>query len=268
MAQELVADGAVPGLAIAVVHDDEVVYLERLRPARGRQAGDRRRRHGVPDRLALQAGVLDRRGGAGQRGARVLGQPDRRPRTRPSRCTTPIRPPGDACATCSRTAAGCPAPPATTSRRSATTATTILQRLRLVPPSSSFRAGYSYSNVGLTAGGARGGEADRQGLGEGRRGEALPAARHGLDQLAPHRLPGARQPRRAARQARRRLGGAGQARSRRAGAGRRRQLDGARSRRMDAPGARQRQLCRQAADRRRRARRDACAADGARRRIP
>ncbi|UXN66557.1 beta-lactamase family protein (plasmid) [Phyllobacterium sp. A18/5-2] len=37
-------------------------------------------------------------------------------------------------------------------RSSVTTATRILQRLRQVKPSSSFRSGYSYSNFGLTAG--------------------------------------------------------------------------------------------------------------------
>ena len=73
--------------------------------------------------------------------------------TRPSRSTTPIRPRRSRCATSSTTAAACPAPAGDDleddrlrpRRRS-------MHRLRLVPPSSSFRAGYAYSNAGLTVG--------------------------------------------------------------------------------------------------------------------
>ena len=75
--------------------------------------------------------------------------------------------------------------------------------------SSSFRAGYSYSNFGLTEGGVAAARPTGKAWEDDRRRAALPAARHDLDQLAPRRLPGARQPRRAARPARRRLGGQG-----------------------------------------------------------
>ncbi len=93
---------------------------------------------------------------------------------------------------------GLPAPPATTSRTSATTATKSAALALRVLPSSSFRAGYLLQQFRADRRRRRGGEADRQALGRGRRGEALPAARHDLHQLAPRRLRQARQPGRAA----------------------------------------------------------------------
>ena len=87
-----------------------------LRRAPGRPARSGRRRHGVPARLGLQAALLDRRVGAGERRQGLVGQPYPRYRSRalPSR-TSSQRPPSRS-ATCSPIAAGCPAMSATTSR--------------------------------------------------------------------------------------------------------------------------------------------------------
>ena len=82
----------------------------------------------------------------------------------------------------------------------------ILRRMRLVAPSSSFRAGYSYSNFGLTEGAVAAARPTAR-LGRRRRRKTISAARHGSDQFALCRLPPAKQPRRAACQAGRSLGG-------------------------------------------------------------
>ena len=143
---------------------------------------------------------------------------------------------------------------------------TIMQRLRLIPPVVELPRRLRLQQRRPDPGRAGGGDGDRQGLGDRRRGAALRAPRHGLDQLPPRRLPGAREPGGAARQARRHLGGAGAARRRRAGAGGRRQLHGAGPGRMDAAGARRRRARRRGVHPRGRDRRHARAADGARRR--
>ena len=151
-----------PALAIAVVHDDEVVYLGGFGLREVGKPGDRRRRHRVPDRLDVEADLGDRRREAGQRRRRRLGQPHRRPRTRPSALHDPyptaevtrhrpLQPPQRPARHPRRRPRGDRLRPR---RRSCA-------RLRLVPPSSSFRAGYAYSQRRPHPRGARRGDADR-----------------------------------------------------------------------------------------------------------
>jgi CubicO group peptidase (beta-lactamase class C family) len=82
----------------------------------------------------------------------------------------------------------------------------ILRRLRFVPASSSFRAGYSYSNFGLTEGAVAAVKPNGAGMGGRCRGEALSAARHDGDQLPPCRFSDPHRPRRTSHQGRRRVG--------------------------------------------------------------
>jgi hypothetical protein len=81
MAAKLVADRAVPGLSIAVVYEDQIVYLEGfgLREMGKPETVDADT--GLPDRLAVEAGLLDGHREAGQRRHRLLGFEDRRPRS-------------------------------------------------------------------------------------------------------------------------------------------------------------------------------------------
>ena len=62
------------------------------------------------------------------------------------------------------------------------------ERLRLVPPSSSFRAGYSYTNAGLTVGALAAARPTGKDWETRRRGAAVRAARHDLDELSPRRF--------------------------------------------------------------------------------
>ena len=239
MARELTANGAVPGLAIAVVHDDEVVYL----------GGFGLREMGKPETVDADT-VFQIASMSKPVSSTVVAKLVAEELVRWDSRMADLNP---------RFALHDPYPTAEVtlrdlfSHRSGLPGTSgddleaigydrdaIMLRLRLVPPSSSFRAGYAYSNAGLTQGGARGGDGDRQGLGDVAEerlfrplGMASTSYRH-ADFLARD------QPRGAARQARRRLGGAGRPRPRRPGAGRRRQLDGAGPRRVDAAGARPR----------------------------
>ena len=152
LARDAIAKGQVPGLAIAIVYKDEVVYLGGFGVRESGQARQGRCRHRVPARLVLEADVSDRRGGAGQRRCRRLGLAASPISIPPSSCTMPIRPSRSRSPTCSITGAACPAMPATTSRMLGFDRATILSRLHLLKPTSSFRAGYAYSNFGLTEG--------------------------------------------------------------------------------------------------------------------
>ena len=196
MAAKLVADGAVPGIAIVVVHADEVVYL----------GGFGLREVGKPEtvdadtvfQLASMSKPISATVVAKLVSDGVVGWDSRIADLNPAFQLHDPYPDrrGDRHRPASTTAAACPAPAATTSRRSASTARRSAQRLRLVPPSSSFRAGYAYSNAGLTQGRARRGDADRAALGEVAEERLYRPLGMAVDQLAPRRLRGAPQPRR------------------------------------------------------------------------
>ena len=127
----------------------------------------------------------------------------------------------------------------------------ILQRLRLLPPASSFRSAYAYSNFGLTAGAVAACEADGPILGGCRRGETLPTAWDDIDKLPACGLSRATGSGCLAHQGQWRLGREGAAQSGPAGAGRRSQLHGRRSGKLGTPGTRPRNVRREAPDRRR-----------------
>ncbi len=124
---------------------------EGLRPARARPARSDRRRHGVPDRLAVEAAHRDGRGGPRRGRRRRLGRSGRRPRSR-----LPARDPYPAAQVTVRDflthRSGLPGGAGNDLEAIGYGQGAILHRLRLVPPSSSFRAGYSYSNFGFTEG--------------------------------------------------------------------------------------------------------------------
>ena len=82
----------------------------------------------------------------------------------------------------------------------------ILHRLRLAKPAYSFRNGYSYSNFGLTEGAVAAAKNLGHGLGRSLRGQALQAARHEIDQFALSRFHQPTQPRLPARAGRRDVG--------------------------------------------------------------
>jgi len=233
MAAKLVADGAVPGIAIVVVHADEAVYL----------GGFGLREVGKPEtvdadtvfQLASMSKPISATVVAKLVSDDVLGWDSRIADLNPAFQLHDPFPTAEVTVTdLLNHRSGLPGTSGDDLEAIGFDRETIAARLRLVPPSSSFRAGYAYSNAGFTQGRARRGDADRAVLGGGRRGAALPAARHGRHQLAALRLRGAPQPGDAARPLAGRLGRARHARARRAGAGRRRQRLGARPRAVAA----------------------------------
>ena len=106
----------VPGLAIAVVHADKVVYLKGFGVREVGQAGRDRRGHGLPARVGLEAADRDRDRRPRRRRDRDVGLEDvgPRPRLPPVRATTCRA--RSRSATCSATAPGCPSTPATCSK--------------------------------------------------------------------------------------------------------------------------------------------------------
>ena len=118
---------------------------------------------------------------------------------------------------------------------------TILHRLRQVKPLSSFRSALFLQQFRSDRGRGRRGQGGRHELGGCGRSEALQAARYVLDQLALRGLPHPQQPRQPPRDDRREMAGGRQARSRSAVTGRRGQLQCARPGSVDAARARQRQ---------------------------
>ena len=196
MAAKLVADGAVPGIAIVVVHADEVVYL----------GGFGLREVGKPEtvdadtvfQLASMSKPISATVVAKLVSDGVVGWDSRIADLNPA---FQLHDPFPTAEVTRHRPAQPPQRPARHQRRRPRghrlrPRRRSPQRLRLVPPSSSFRAGYAYSNAGFTQGALAAAMADRAVLGEGRRGAALPAARHGRHQLAARRLRGAPQPRR------------------------------------------------------------------------
>ena len=148
-ARQVIDRKLVPGLSIAVVHRDEVVFLGAfgVRQVGKPEAG--RRRHGLPARLGLQAVGLDRRLGAGERGKVSW---DSRIRD-----IDPGFALQDELAAASVTVrdlfahrSGLPGNVGDDIEELGFTQGEILHRLRLAKPAYSFRNGYSYSNFGLT----------------------------------------------------------------------------------------------------------------------
>ncbi|MDQ0512734.1 serine hydrolase [Ancylobacter amanitiformis] len=151
LAAKAVADGQVPGLAIAVVQDNEVVFLKGYGL---REAG----KPGAVDadtvfQLAsfskpLSATVVARLVGKG-----VLGWDSTIASLDPSFQLHDAYPTQQLTVRDLFSHRSClPGDAGNELESLGYDRATILARLRLVPPSSSFRAGYSYSNFGLTAG--------------------------------------------------------------------------------------------------------------------
>jgi CubicO group peptidase (beta-lactamase class C family) len=151
MAEGLVADGAVPGLAIAVVHDDEVVYL----------GGFGLREAGRPETVDADT-VFQIASMSKPISSTVVAKLVTEGLVDWDSRIVELNP---------RFALHDPYPTAEVrlrdlfAHRSGLPGTSgddleaigydreaIMERLRLVPPSSSFRAGYAYSNAGLTQG--------------------------------------------------------------------------------------------------------------------
>ncbi|BCP51543.1 serine hydrolase [Kaistia sp. 32K] len=152
MAGKAIADHAVPGLAIAVVHQGEVVYLKGfgLREAGKPETVD-------PDtvfQIASLSKPVSSSVIAALVSAGILGWDSRIADLDPA---FRLR---DAYPTAELTVrdllahrSGLPGDAGNELEDIGFDRDTVLHRLRLVPPSSSFRAGYSYSNAGFTEGG-------------------------------------------------------------------------------------------------------------------
>lgn len=151
MARDMVATGGVPGLAIAIVHDDALVYLH----------GFGLRKVGSPEtvdgdtvfQIASMSKPLSATVVARLVGQRVLAWDSRIAELDPSFALH------DPYVTTEVTVrdlfnhrSGLPGSAGNDLEAIGFDRPTVMHRLRLVPPSSSFRAGYSYSNAGLTAG--------------------------------------------------------------------------------------------------------------------
>ena len=127
-------------------------YLEGLRPARGRQAGDGR--PPTPSSRSPRCRSRSprpswRRWSATGSWPGIRGSPTS---TRPSRSPTLIRPRELTVRDLFNHRSGLPGTAGDDLEAIGYDRAEILHRLRFVPPSSSFRAGYSYSNFGLTEG--------------------------------------------------------------------------------------------------------------------
>ncbi|TIS44682.1 serine hydrolase [Mesorhizobium sp.] len=151
LAQGAVADGAVPGLAIAVVHDDKIVFL------RGfglREAG---KQEAVDADTVFQIASLSKPVSATVVAAlvsdRVVSWDSRIADLDPAfRLADPYPTSELAIRDLFAHRSGLPGTAGDDLEGIGYDRAEILRRLRFVPPSSSFRAGYSYSNFGLTEG--------------------------------------------------------------------------------------------------------------------
>ncbi len=150
MAQQMVDSGAAPGLAIAVVHDDEVVFLEGF----GVREVDRPEAVG-PDtsfQIASMSKPISATVVAALVGDRVL---DWNTRMRDLDPSFALHDPYPSEQVTVRDLfnhrSGLPGTSGNDLEDIGYDREVIMHRLRLVPPSSSFRADYAYSNAGLTA---------------------------------------------------------------------------------------------------------------------
>ncbi|AZO31097.1 serine hydrolase [Mesorhizobium sp. M1B.F.Ca.ET.045.04.1.1] len=151
LAQGAVADGAVPGLAIAVVHDDKVVFLK----------GFGHREAGKPETVdadtVFQIASLSKPVSATVVAAlvsgRVVSWDSKIADLDPSfRLADPYPTSELTIRDLFAHRSGLPGTAGDDLEGIGYDRAEILRRLRFVPPSSSFRAGYSYSNFGLTEG--------------------------------------------------------------------------------------------------------------------
>ncbi|TGQ64124.1 serine hydrolase [Mesorhizobium sp. M00.F.Ca.ET.186.01.1.1] len=151
LAQGLVADGAVPGLAIAVVHDDEVVFLKGFGH---REAG---RPEAVDADTVFQIASLSKPVSATVVAALVsdgiVSWDSKIADLDPAfRLADPYPTSQLTIRDLFSHRSGLPGTAGDDLEDIGYDRAEILHRLRFVPPSSSFRAGYSYSNFGLTEG--------------------------------------------------------------------------------------------------------------------
>ncbi|WFP75036.1 serine hydrolase [Mesorhizobium sp. WSM4906] len=151
LAQGAVADGAVPGLAIAVVHDDEIVFLKGFGH---REAG---KSETVDADTVFQIASLSKPVSATVVAAlvsdRVVSWNSRIADLDPGfRLADPYPTSELTIRDLFAHRSGLPGTAGDDLEDIGYDRATILDRLRFVPPSSSFRAGYSYSNFGLTEG--------------------------------------------------------------------------------------------------------------------
>ncbi len=151
LAQGAVADGAVPGLAIAVVHDDEVIFLK----------GFGHREAGKPEAVdadtVFQIASLSKPVSATVVAAlvsdRVVSWDSKVADLDPGfRLADPYPTSELTIRDLFAHRSGLPGTAGDDLEDIGYDRATILHRLRFVPPLSSFRAGYSYSNFGLTEG--------------------------------------------------------------------------------------------------------------------
>ena len=151
MAAKLVADGAVPGIAIVVVHADEVVYL----------GGFGLREVGKPEtvdadtvfQLASMSKPISATVVAKLVSDGVLGWDSRIADLNPAFQLHDPFPTAEVTVTdLLNHRSGLPGTSGDDLEAIGFDRETIAARLRLVPPSSSFRAGYAYSNAGFTQG--------------------------------------------------------------------------------------------------------------------
>lgn len=151
LAQGVVANSAVPGLAIAVVHDDEVIFLK----------GFGHREAGKPESVdadtVFQIASLSKPVSATVVAAlvsdRVVSWNSRIADLDPGfRLADPYPTSELTIRDLFAHRSGLPGTAGDDLEDIGYDRATILNRLRFVPPSSSFRAGYSYSNFGLTEG--------------------------------------------------------------------------------------------------------------------
>ena len=151
LAQGVIADGAVPGLAIAVVHDDKVLFVK----------GFGRREAGKPEAVdadtVFQIASLSKPVSATVVAAlvsdHVVSWDSKIADLDPAfRLADPYPTSQLTIRDLFAHRSGLPGTAGDDLENIGFDRATILHRLRLVPPSSSFRAGYSYSNFGLTEG--------------------------------------------------------------------------------------------------------------------
>ncbi len=151
MAEALVASRAVPGLAIVVVHADEIVYAEGfgLRDVGGPAEVD----GDTVFQLASMSKPVSATVVAALVGDGVLDWATRIADLAPDYQLHDAYPSAEVTVRdLFNHRSGLPGTSGNDLEAIGFTRETVMRRLRLVPPSSSFRAGYSYSNAGLTMG--------------------------------------------------------------------------------------------------------------------
>ncbi|PJN94805.1 serine hydrolase, partial [Amaricoccus sp. HAR-UPW-R2A-40] len=151
MAEDLVASGEVPGLAIGVVHDDEAVWLAGfgLRKAGRSETVDA----DTVFQLASLSKPISATVVAALVGRDVLDWGDRIADLDPGFALHDPYPSAEVTVRdLFNHRSGLPGSAGDDLEQIGFDRATVMRRLRLVPPWASFRAGYSYSNAGLTAG--------------------------------------------------------------------------------------------------------------------